>query len=164
MALSNALSGYIAQNKGAKEYGRILSGIRVSVIIAYLFSACVILILQFFGADILGFFIVDDVNTTDVIAAGIGFFRVVSPFYLLVCLKIVFDGALRGIGAMTCFMLATMSDVVVRILCGQLFSNLWGLNGVWAVWPTAWLVGTGLSVGLYLFFARKHTHPTNDSL
>ena len=164
MALSNALSGFIAQNKGAKEYGRIQSGIRVSVIIAYLFSTCVILILQFFGSDILGFFIEDDVNTADVIAAGIGFFRVVSPFYLLVCLKIVFDGALRGIGAMTCFMLATMSDVIVRILCGQPFSDHWGLNGVWAVWPTAWLVGTGLSVGFYMFFARKYTHPANDSL
>lgn len=155
MALSNALSGYIAQNKGAKEYGRIRSGIRVSLIIAYAFSVCVILVLQLFGPEILGIFIEEADNTTDVIAAGMGFVRVVSPFYLLVCLKIVFDGALRGTGAMTCFMFATMSDVVVRILCGQPFSNHWGLNGVWAVWPSAWLVGTGLSVGFYVWNTKK---------
>ena len=157
MALSNALSGYIAQNKGAKEYGRIRSGIRASLIIAYVFSACVILVLQLFGPEILGIFIDEADNAADVIAAGMGFVRVVSPFYLLVCLKIVFDGALRGTGAMTCFMFATMSDVVVRILCGQPFSNHWGLNGVWAVWPTAWLVGTGLSVGLYMWNTKRAT-------
>ena len=155
MALSNALSGYIAQNKGAKEYGRIRSGIRASLIIAYAFSVCVILVLQLFGPEILGIFIEEADNTTDVIAAGMGFVRVVSPFYLLVCLKIVFDGALRGTGAITCFMFATMSDVVVRILCGQPFSNHWGLNGVWAVWPSAWLVGTGLSVGFYVWNTKK---------
>lgn len=155
MALSNALSGYIAQNKGAKEYGRIRSGIRASLIIAYAFSACVILVLQLFGPEILGIFIDEADNAADVIAAGMGFVRVVSPFYLLVCLKIVFDGALRGTGAMTCFLFATMSDVVVRILCGQPFSNHWGLTGVWAVWPTAWLVGTGLSVGLYMWNTKK---------
>ena len=155
MALSNALSGYIAQNKGAKEYGRIRSGIRASLIIAYAFSVCVILVLQLFGPEILGIFIEEADNTTDVIAAGMGFVRVVSPFYLLVCLKIVFDGALRGTGAITCFMFATMSDVVVRILCGQPFSNHWGLNGVWAVCPSAWLVGTGLSVGFYVWNTKK---------
>ncbi len=47
------------------------------------------------------------------------------------------------------FMFATMSDVVVRMMFGSLFSNMWRLNGVWAVWPTAWIVGTALSVGLY---------------
>jgi len=155
IAISNALSGYIAQNKGAKEYGRIRSGLRASLVIAYIFSACIILVMQVFGPEILGFFIEDTDNAADVIAAGMGFVRVVSPFYLLVCLKIIFDGALRGTGAMIFFMFATMSDVAVRILCGQPFSDLWGLNGVWAVWPAAWLVGTGLSVGLYMWNEKK---------
>lgn len=149
MALSNALSGFIAQNKGAGKEERIKQGIHASLFISYLFSACVVLILQIWGAELLGLFIRDAEDTSEVIAAGMGFVRVVSPFYLLVCLKIVFDGALRGVGAMTAFMVATMSDVVVRIFCGNPFSDRWGLNGVWAVWPTAWLVGTTLSVGMY---------------
>lgn len=155
MALSNALSGFIAQNKGAKEYDRIKEGLTVSVIMAYIFSAAVIVILLTSGPEILAIFLKDSEHFSEVIDAGMGFVRVVSPFYLLVCLKIVFDGALRGIGAMTAFMMATMSDVVVRVLCGQLFSDLWGLRGVWDVWPAAWLLGTGLSVGCYLKYSKK---------
>ncbi|MGN0158011.1 MAG: MATE family efflux transporter [Brotaphodocola sp.] len=149
MALSNALSGFIAQNKGAEEYGRIREGVRVSTIIAYIFSAAVILILFLYGEGILSMFIKKSDHYEEVIAAGMGFIRIVSPFYLGVCLKIVYDGALRGIGAMNFFMFATMSDVVVRVMFGSIFSKTWGLNGVWAIWPTAWIVGTILSVGLY---------------
>lgn len=69
--------------------------------------------------------------------------------------KITSDGALRGIGAMTPFMLATISDVVVRILCGCPFSVRWGPDGAWAVWPMAWLVGTAMSVGFCLVLSRK---------
>jgi len=163
MALSNALSGYIAQNKGAEKYDRIRTGIGTTVKIAFLFSVCVILMLQIFGVEILGFFIEDSSNKKEVIAAGMHFIRVVTPFYLLVCVKSTFDGALRGIGAMTCFMLATMSDVVVRVLCGQPFSDLWGLNGVWAVWPVAWVVGTSLSVGFYIFSARRYNKPADSA-
>ncbi len=64
------------------------------------------------------------------------------PFYLLVTLKIISDGSLRGLGMMNAFMLATAADVLVRILFGSLFSAHWGLIGVWFVWPVAWLFGT----------------------
>lgn len=155
MALSNALSGFIAQNKGAGKYGRIQEGLRVSLRIAYGFSAAVVMVFLLWGWYLLSVFIKDSGQRGEIIAAGMSFLQVVTPFYLLVCLKIVYDGALRGIGAMNAFMLATMSDVVVRVLFGRMFSDLWGLYGVWAIWPLAWLLGTTLSVGCYQAYAKK---------
>ncbi len=155
MALSNALSGFIAQNLGANQYQRIQQGVKISLAIALLFSLMVVISFLFGGEAILEFFVKDDAEKAAVVTAGLGFLRVVSPFYLLVCVKIIADGALRGIGAMTPFMAATMSDVIVRVLCGRYFSAHWGITGVWAVWPCAWVVGTAMSVGLYLFFRRK---------
>lgn len=151
MALSNALSGFIAQNQGAGRTDRIRQGIRLSLGIGCVFSAAVILILSFFGSSLLSVFIEDNSRKTAIISAGMGFFRIISPFYLLVSIKIVYDGALRGIGAMTPFMLATLSDVIVRIFCGAPLSRHFGLTGVWSVWPLAWMVGTVLSVSFYLF-------------
>lgn len=155
MALSNALSGFIAQNKGAGCHGRIRQGYHISLIIGYLFSGIVVLLLRCCGSLILSLFIGETSGKMDIISAGISFFQIVSPFYLLVCLKIISDGALRGIGAMTPFMLATVSDVLIRILFGGLFSRLFGLTGVWSIWPLAWLVGTLISFLFYQYYSQK---------
>ena len=83
-----------------------------------------------------------------------GFFRIVVPFYLMVFLKIISDGALRGIGHMNAFMCATILDVLVRIFLGPVFSRRWGIQGVWWIWPVAWLVGTSISVGAWIWGSR----------
>ena len=155
MALSNALSGFIAQNKGADKPERIRQGIRISLVLGYAFSALVIAVLFLCGERLIALFLSEETERAAVIAAGMGFIRVVVPFYLLVCLKIVCDGALRGLGAMTAFMLATLSDAVVRVFAGAPFSARWGITGVWAVWPVAWLFGTVLSALPLLFRLRE---------
>lgn len=157
MALGNALSGFIAQNQGAGCQDRIRQGIRISLWFSYSFSSAVFLLLFLGGEPILSFFVMEGSQKKEIVRAGLDFFRVVSPFYLLVCLKIMYDGALRGIGAMTAFMLTTASDVAVRILMGAPLSRLFGLYGVWSVWPLAWVVGTALSVGFYHYCSRNRS-------
>lgn len=145
MALSNALSGFIAQNKGAGKNGRITDGLKVALIIGYIYSSLAVLLLLLKGPAILAFFVGAEADGQAIIGAGMGFIRIVSPFYLLVCFKIICDGALRGIGSMTLFMFSTISDVLVRMFCAGAFSNLWGISGVWWIWPFAWLIGTAVS-------------------
>lgn len=55
MALSNALSGFIAQNKGAGYQDRIRQGVRVALKISYIFSGTIVLLLFFAGEPILSF-------------------------------------------------------------------------------------------------------------
>ena len=155
MALSNALSGFIAQNKGAGNIGRIRQSYRLSVVITGIFSLLTVLLLLTCGRPILAFFVGDDPAKEEIVAAGMGFFRIVVPFYLMVFLKNVSDGALRGIGNMKAFMFATILDVMFRIFLGPIFSDRFGLNGVWWVWPAAWLVGTSISFGAWLWSIHK---------
>ena len=154
MALSNALSGFIAQNKGAGDSGRIRQGYRLSLLLTGLFSLLTVVLLLTCGRTILSFFIGEDPAKAEIVEAGMGFFRIVVPFYLMVFLKIISDGALRGIGHMNAFMCATILDVLVRIFLGPVFSRRWGIQGVWWIWPVAWLVGTSISVGAWIWGSR----------
>lgn len=149
MSVSNALSGYLAQNQGAGKTDRMKQGVFFSLLISFLFSAAMVALLRYKGTLLLSLFVEDSAQKKAIIDAGMGFLKIVSPFYLLVCFKIISDGALRGIGAMIPFTLATGSDVVIRIAFGQYFSARWGIQGVWWIWPLAWMVGTGMSVGFY---------------
>lgn len=168
MALSNALSGFIAQNHGAGNHSRIRQGIRISLFLGYAFSFAVIVVLCLFGRQILAFFLLEGSDTPNIIEAGMSFFRVVVPFYLLVTLKIISDGSLRGLGMMNAFMLATAADVLVRILFGNLFSVHWGLIGVWYVWPVAWFFGTVSSCiplvhnGRFFLPSNRHTNEVKN--
>lgn len=144
MALSNALSGFIAQNKGAGKQRRIRQGYRLCLILGACFTSAVVFLMLADGPAVLSFFVSPAPEKAEIIKAGMGFVRIVVPFYFVVCLKIVTDGALRGVGRMNAFMMSSISDVMVRLLLGNFFSRHWGINGVWWIWPTAWAVGTAV--------------------
>ena len=83
------------------------------------------------------------------IDTGVLFLRIVSPFYFLVSVKLIADGVLRGAGAMRRFMIATFSDLILRVVLAFLFSAQFGSVGIWCAWPVGWAIGTGLSYFFY---------------
>ncbi len=148
MALCNALSGFIAQNRGARLTGRIRRSISMSMLISFGFSLVCFLTLLTSGPQILRFFVDAGADTEAIVDAGMGFVRIVSPFYLIVFAKVMSDGALRGLGHMNAFMATNLIDVIIRVFFGGLFSRRWGITGVWWIWPTAWIIGTSMSLWL----------------
>lgn len=78
---------------------------------------------------------------------GVEFLRIVSPFYVIIAMKLASDGMLRGSGSMKEFMVATFSDLILRVaLAFVLAKALGGVIGVWLSWPIGWIVGTVLSL------------------
>lgn len=78
------------------------------------------------------------------------FLRITSPFYAVISLKLIADGILRGAGAMKAFMIATFSDLILRVILAFVLSGVWGETGIWLSWPVGWVIGTSLSVGFYI--------------
>ena len=84
------------------------------------------------------------------------FLRILSPFYFVVSLKLVTDGILRGCGMMVRFMIATFSDLILRVgIAIVLSSTALGSTGIWMAWPVGWCIGTGLSLVFYFTAIRK---------
>ena len=70
------------------------------------------------------------------IDTGMLFLRILSPFYFVVSLKLVTDGILRGCGMMVRFMIATFSDLILRVgIAIVLSSTALGSTGIWMAWP-----------------------------
>ena len=63
---------------------------------------------------------------------------------------------LRGCGMMVRFMIATFSDLILRVgIAIVLSSTALGSTGIWMAWPVGWCIGTGLSLVFYLTAIRK---------
>ena len=92
------------------------------------------------------------------ITAGMEFLRIVAPWYLMIVVKLMTDGIIRGAGSMTYFVAATVPDLIIRILFALLFSRNYGSTGIWMAWPFGWIAATVLT----LVFYRKVRRQSGD--
>ena len=80
---------------------------------------------------------------------GVTYLRILSPFYFVISLKLVSDGILRGAGKMKQFMIATFTDLILRVILAAILSVPLGSTGIWLAWPIGWSVATVMSVMFY---------------
>lgn len=148
--LGNGISNFTAQNLGSQKFDRIHEGRRAGLELVWLL--CIpITALYFLGGKALVSIFMEE-PSGEALRVGIEFLKIVSPFYFIVSAKLVTDGVLRGSGRMRAFMIATFSDLILRVLLAKLLSDRLGSIGIWLAWPVGWGIGTLLSV---LFYRTK---------
>jgi Na+-driven multidrug efflux pump len=90
-----------------------------------------------------------DSPTGEAMETGVQFLRIVAPFYFIISAKLVSDGILRGAGLMKKFMIATFTDLILRVAIAVLLSKLVGVIGIWLAWPVGWTISMVMSVLFY---------------
>ncbi len=147
--LGNGISNYTAQNLGADKPDRIREGFKSGVLLVA--SLCIPLsLLYFFLGNKLMYLFVEN-PTGQALASGTLFLKIVAPFYIVVAVKLVSDGILRGSGQMKRFMIATFADLILRVVLAKVLSTVMASSvGIWLSWPIGWVVGSILSLFFYI--------------
>ena len=145
--LGNGISNYTAQNLGAHKFDRIHAGQRSGLKLVWLLCIPIAVLYFFGGRTVVSIFM--DSPGGEAMNVGIQFLRIVAPFYFVVSAKLVTDGVLRGSGMMRQFMIATFSDLILRVVLAKQLSGMLGSVGIWLAWPIGWVVGTVLSLMFY---------------
>jgi len=146
--LGNGISNYSAQNLGAEKYARIGDGFRAGLKLVWML--CVPLSLAYFfgGRILLSLFMSEP--TGEAVRSGLMYLRILSPFYFVIAAKLVADGILRGTSMMGKFMIATFTDLILRVVLSILLSGTaLGSTGIWCSWPVGWAVAAVLSITFY---------------
>ena len=149
--LGNGISSFTAQNIGAGKVERVKEGMKGGVKLGIILTVPFLVAFFGFGSQMMSLFMKED--STVAMQTGVEFLRIVSPFYIVVAMKLVSDGVLRGSGSMKEFMVATFSDLVLRVVLSFVFAGFFGVTGVWLSWPVGWVTGSVLS----LWYNRKVT-------
>lgn len=155
--IGNGMSSFTAQNIGADKPERIKKGFRSSLFFSLGTAAVFFLLFFLLSEPLLSLFMNGD-SSQLAMDTGVDFLRIVAPFYFIVCIKLLCDGVLRGSEAMGCFMAATFTDLILRVVLAAILSNAMGeVRGIWLSWPGAWIAGTVMSVVFYLtgMWSRK---------
>ena len=152
--IGNGISNFTAQNLGAKQFGRIKEGFKAGLKMVWLFCIPFCLLYILLGKTLLLLFM--EKGSTEALLTGQQFLWIVAPFYFVVSAKLVADGILRGIGAMWQFMVATFTDLILRVVLAFVFSEITGSAlGIWCAWPVGWSIAMVISVCFYHREIRK---------
>ena len=145
--LGNGISNYTAQNIGAEKPERVRQGFGAGLKLVWLLCVPLVALYLLAGGVLLRIFLDDTTGTA--MQVGIQFLRILSPFYFVVSAKLVSDGILRGAGMMKQFMVATFTDLVLRVVLAKVLSGPFGTLGIWCAWPIGWTIAMVLSVIFY---------------
>nr|WP_051527136.1 MATE family efflux transporter [[Eubacterium] cellulosolvens] len=147
--LGNGISNYAAQNMGAGKMERIPAGFKAGLKLVWTIAVPIVALYLIFGKYLVWFFM--DEPSEMAMSSGLMFLRIVAPFYFVAAVKLTADGVLRGTSMMGKFMIATFTDLILRVVLAYILSGT-GLasTGIWCAWPIGWTVSTVLSLLFYL--------------
>jgi putative MATE family efflux protein len=161
MNFSMALSSFVGQNIGANKIDRIRNGLWATAKMMATISLIISAISLLFPHYSFSVFTPD----TQVIAAGVKYIYIVSPFYITFALMFAFNGVFRGSGNAIVPMLNTLAALwLFRVPSSYYLSGIYGERGIWMGIPIAWCIALALSYLYYLTGRWKHykiaTSPT----
>lgn len=153
--IGNGISNYTAQNIGAGKLDRVKEGLKAGFKMVVTISIPIIIIYFSFTKNLVSIFLENP--SGEALDSGITFLKIVSPFYIIIAIKLVSDGMLRGAGLMKKFMLATFIDLFLRIVIAMFLSktNL-ATVGIWIAWPISWTISSIISYYFASSEANNH--------
>ncbi len=145
--IGNGISNYTAQNIGAGVLPRVKAGFWAGIKMVWIIALPVVAAYLLGSGVWIRLFM--DHPSERALVSGVQFLKIVPPFYFVISVKLIADGILRGAGWMKQFMIATFTDLSLRVLLALALSGPFGYLGIWSSWPIGWTLGTMLSVLFY---------------
>lgn len=143
-AMGNAISSYTAQNIGAGKPQRVKAGYRASYGIVFAIAAVICLAVQLLARPLVSLFM-EEGGSSLAFETGMACTRFMGWFYVLIGLKMISDGVLRGAGDMVMFTVANLVNLGLRVVLAVTLAPQFGIQFVWMAVPVGWLINYGIS-------------------
>lgn len=152
-AIALASTTFVGQNYGAKQLERAKKGANQALGMSVIVTAALCVMLILCARPLIRLFTTDE----EVIAYGVHFITLISPFYVLCCFNQIYAGALRGIGdAKIPMFIMLFSFVLFRqfylLICRWLGNNF---NAITLAYPMGWIMCSTL---ITIFYRRSRLY------
>lgn len=147
-AMGNVMSSYTAQNIGAGKFDRVKRGYHTGYGIVAAFAALLALILELAYRPLILLFLGEEASAA-AYQTGAGYLQFIGWFFVLIGIKMITDGLLRGAGDMAMFTVANMVNLGIRVFASMLFAPRFGVEVVWIVVPIGWAANFLISFAQY---------------
>lgn len=151
-ALGSTMATFGGQNVGAGRLDRLGRGLRSAVILGAIYSALILVVLIFFGRDLILLFV--SANEAAVIAQAKQFLVTNAAFYLMLALVNIVRFLIQGMGFSGFAVFAGVFEMVARALVGLVFVPIFGFTAACFASPLAWVFADCFLIPAF-FHCRK---------
>ncbi|MBE9488611.1 MAG: MATE family efflux transporter [Bacteroidetes bacterium] len=151
MGLSSALTAFVAQNYGAKQYDRVKKGVNEMLKISFVTCLIILILLSIFGTSFMKLFS----SNPNIINIGNQYLFIIGLSFVLFAFMFIFMGAMRGLGnAIVPMFISLFTFCLIRLPLAFILSSTYLHElGIWLASPVSWLLGV-LFAGGYWYFKQ----------
>ena len=145
----NAFSTFIAQNFGAKRYGRIRQGVRSALLTTVIFSIIVSVLVFVFAEPLMLIFV--HPGETEILATGVEYLRIEGAFYCGIGILFLLYGYYRAVRKPGMSVVLTVISLGTRVALSYLLAAIpsVGVTGIWWSIPIGWLLADAVGMLYY---------------
>ena len=150
-SISTGITAFTAQNKGAKNESRIQRGFRQGMSMEIVVGMAMCAVILLLRAPLMRLFTKDEAIIED----GVRYFNLIGFCYVLPCITNGLQGYFRGIGKMKITLLATLTQISVRVAATLLLAPSMGISGVGLACVLGWTAMILWEFPMQLHIRRK---------
>ncbi|MDH6363403.1 putative MATE family efflux protein [Enterococcus sp. PF1-24] len=148
MSFGVAMGTFTAQNYGAKKYGRILTGVKQSLLLSCGFSIIAGVTVITFGHNLVQLFV--NQSETRVFQLAQIYFNINGSMYWILAILFIIRYTLQGLGQSVIPTIAGIMELIMRSLAAIFLTGIFGYAGAASASPLAWI--GSVVVLLYSYF------------
>ena len=148
-----AMTTYVAQNAGARQWGRILTGARQTTILSVGLALVLGLVIFLGGTAMVRVFVGDGSPT--VVAMAHDYLVINAALYAVLAVLFVIRNVLQGLGSTLAPTMAGVAELVARAIIGLFVVEHVGFIGVIIAAPAAWFAALIPLLGAWYFHHRR---------
>jgi putative MATE family efflux protein len=158
-SIAQAMTVFIAQNRGAGKEERIKEGFQKSLIIELAYWMILFATVFLLSKGVMSLFVSD--SSSQVVVLGTTYLRYMAFFYILPAVTNWLQGFFRGMGRMQITFFATSIQMIFRVIFVYLLIPIFGFTGIAYACFGGWIAMISYEVPAYFKFQKKEKPDRN---
>lgn len=152
-SISHGITTFVAQNRGAKKYNRILSGFKHGILLEFIYWTLICISILILKEPIMSLFVTGD--NSSIISLGSQYLGLMAFFYLFPAFTNGVQGFFRGMGNMSITLIGTAIQTGLRVIFTYILSPGMGINGIAYSCAIGWSAMLVFAIPYYWGYRKK---------
>lgn len=161
-SIAQALTVFLAQNRGAGKKDRIKKGFREAMLLELGYFILLFMVVFFGARAVMGLFVND--LTSNVVSMGTAYLRLMAVFYVMPAVTNGIQGYFRGMGNMKVTFYSTSVQMLFRVLLVYLLIPVVGFTGISFACAGGWVAMLLYEVPVYIRDVKAQSMTEGENL